>query len=184
MLHRMILVAIGANLPGPGGRTPLETCRWAVGRLAELPGLRLAGCSRWYRSSPVPPSGQPDYINGAVQLAGEADPMALLAALQGIEAQAGRVRGQANAARTLDLDLLALDGLCMDTTQLTLPHARLSDRAFVLAPLADVAPDWRHPLLHRTPAGMLAATSQDGIAVIATNNACAIGPAALDTHFP
>lgn len=155
MLHCTIVVAIGANLPGPGGRTPLETCEWAVARLVALPGLRVAARSRWYRTAPVPPSGQPDYVNGAVRLAGEAEPHALLRALHGIEAEAGRVRGEVNAARTLDLDLLAMDGLVLATPALVLPHPRLHERGFVLAPLCDVAPAWVHPMLGRDAVGLL-----------------------------
>lgn len=147
MLHCTILVAIGANLPGRLGQTPVQTCDWAVDRLAELPGLRLVLRSHWYRSSPVPPSGQPDYINGAVRLSGAAEPHALLALLHAIEAEAGRRRAEVNAARTLDLDLLAVDGLVIDTAGLVLPHPRLQDRAFVLLPLAEVAPGWVHPRL-------------------------------------
>ena len=151
MLHCKILVAIGANLYGPDGRSPLQTCEWAVGRIASLPGLSLAASSRWYRSRPVPPSGQPDYINGAVRLTGEADPQALLQSLHAIEAEAGRVRSEVNAARTLDLDLLAIDGIVIEDG-LVLPHPRLHLRAFVLLPLMDIAPDWVHPRLGRLPA--------------------------------
>ena len=147
MLHCTILVAIGANLPGPLGRTPVETCDWALDRLAGLPGLRLVARSRWYRSSPVPPSGQPDYINGAVRLSGAAEPHALLAQLHAIEAEAGRHRAEVNAARTLDLDLLAVDDLVIEAAGLVLPHPRLHHRAFVLLPLAEVAPAWTHPRL-------------------------------------
>ncbi len=105
----MILVAIGANLPGPRGEPPLATCEWAVDRLGRLPGLRLAAVSRWYETAPEPPSDQPNYVNGAVRLEGAAEPEALLAALHGIEAEAGRVRTVRNAARPLDLDLIAMD---------------------------------------------------------------------------
>lgn len=143
----MILVAIGANLPGPGGEAPLETCRAAAVALDGLPGLRLRGLSRWWRTAPVPPSGQPDFVNGVALLAGDADPAALLAALHGIEARAGRRRGVPNAARTLDLDLIAMDGLVRDAPDPVLPHPRAHLRAFVLRPLADVLPDWVHPRL-------------------------------------
>ena len=168
MLHKMILVAIGANLAGPGGRTPLEGCRWAVERLARLPGLRMKAESRWYQSAPVPPSGQPDYVNGAVWLGGEAEPGALLAALHTIEAEGGRVRGEPNAARTLDLDLLAMDGLVVEGTEpgLVLPHPRMQDRAFVLAPLADVAPDWEHPVLHCRVTALLDRCNRAGLALL------------------
>src|SRR5215471_11938241 len=105
----MILVGIGANLPGPGGGTPLETARWAAARLDELPSLRLRALSRWYQTAPIPPSDQPPYINGVALLgrelpATEPDPTDLLVWLQAIEVTAGRTRGKRNEARTLDLD--------------------------------------------------------------------------------
>ncbi len=161
MLHCKILVAVGANLNAPDGRTPRETCDWAVARLAAIPGLHLIARSRWYRSAPVPPSGQPDYINGAICLTGEADPHALLAALHAIEAEAGRIRTTLNAARTLDLDLLAIDDLVIDDT-LVLPHPRLHERAFVLLPLAEVAPDWVHPR-HGPLGPLIEAADQTGL---------------------
>ena len=150
-----ILVAIGANLPGPGGRTPLDTCRWAAAQLAALPGLRLDALSRWYESAPVPPSGQPSFVNGAARLSGVAEPSALLEVLHGIEAAADRVRTVPNAARTLDLDLIGMDGLVLQDGPLRLPHPRAAERAFVLAPLCDVAPGWTHPVLGLTASALL-----------------------------
>lgn len=152
----MILVAIGANLPAPDGSPALATCRCAAAALDALPGLRLRGLSRWWLTAPVPASDQPDYVNGVALLGGEADPAALLAALHALEARAGRVRGAANAARTLDLDLVAMDGLLRDAPDPVLPHPRMHERAFVLGPLLDVAPGWVHPRLHRTAASLFA----------------------------
>ncbi len=153
----MILIAIGANLPGRDGCPPLATCRAAAEALRGLPGLRLAAVSRWYRSAPVPPSGQPDYVNGVVRLEGAADPAELLADLQAIEARAGRVRGLPNAARTLDLDIIDLNGMVRDAPDPVLPHPRAHLRGFVLLPLAGVAPDWVHPRLAMGVAALLGA---------------------------
>lgn len=153
----MILVAIGANLPGHDGCSPLATCQAAAGALRSLPGLRLVAVSPWYRTAPVPPSGQPDYINGIVRLEGAADPADLLARLQAIEARAGRQRDGANAARTLDLDIVELNGLVRDSPDPVLPHPRAHLRGFVLCPLHDVAPDWVHPLLGAGAAALLRA---------------------------
>lgn len=158
-----ILVAIGANLPGPHGRSPLQTCEWAVDRLAALPGLRLRGVSAWYETDPIPAADQPPFVNGVALLTGGTEPEALLRALHGIEAAADRVRNVPNAARTLDLDLIALDGLVVDSPSLRVPHPRAAERAFVLAPLCDVAPGWRHPLLERTAADLLPSVADQPI---------------------
>jgi 2-amino-4-hydroxy-6-hydroxymethyldihydropteridine diphosphokinase len=159
----MILVGIGANLPGTGGATPMVTCRAAVEALRGLPGLRLKAVSRWYRSRPVPPSRQPDYINGVALLEGPADPTWLLGRLHAIEAAAGRVRGERNAARPLDLDLIDLDGMVRDAPDPVLPHPRAHQRAFVLRPLAEVAPGWVHPRLGRTVEALLAEVGAQGV---------------------
>lgn len=166
----MILVAIGANLPGPGGCSPLDTCRRAVEALGALPGLRLVAVSRWFRSDPVPPSGQPPYINGVARLAGAVEPAALLAALQRIEQDWGRVRGAENAARTLDLDIIGMATLIRAAPDPIVPHPRMHLRAFVLAPLLDVAPDWRHPILAISARALLEALPPQGVLPLA---ACA-----------
>ncbi|MBE1236263.1 2-amino-4-hydroxy-6-hydroxymethyldihydropteridine diphosphokinase [Phaeovibrio sulfidiphilus] len=140
----MILIALGANLPGPAG-APLDALETALG-LMPASGIQVLARSRWYVTSPVPRSGQPDYINGVVSVDTALEPLALMEALQGIEQKMGRVRSVPNAARTLDLDLIDFRGLCLDSGRLTLPHPRAHLRAFVLYPLRDVAPEWRHPL--------------------------------------
>lgn len=158
----MILIAIGANLPSPQGHHPqshhpLATCRAAVEALRSLPGLTLAAVSRWHTSPADPPSAQPDYCNGAARLHGDPDPAWLLARLHAIEAAAGRTRSLPNAARTLDLDIIAINALVRDHPDPILPHPRAHLRRFVLAPLAEIAPDWIHPRLHRSTAALLAA---------------------------
>ena len=142
-----ILVAIGANLPGPDGAPALETCRRAAAALDALPGLRLVALSPWHRTPPDPPSDQPWFVNAVARLEGATDPASLLAALHAIEAASGRARSVPNAARTLDLDLIAMGGLIRATPAPILPHPRAHLRPFVLIPLAEVAPDWIHPIL-------------------------------------
>lgn len=140
-------MGIGANLPGPDGAAPLATCRAAALALDRLPGLRLLALSRWWESAPIPPlPGAPWFVNGVARLAGDMAPEALLAALHGIEARFDRARPYPNAPRTLDLDLLAMGDLRRDGA-LVLPHPRMQLRHFVLRPLLEVAPGWRHPLL-------------------------------------
>ena len=166
----MILVAIGANLSGPGGATPLQTCVEAAQALAQLPGLQLHSVSRWYETEPVPRSDQPNYVNGAARLqrmpGTVISPEVLLASLQAIESRYGRRRSEPNAARTLDLDLIDLDGLVRQTPDPVLPHPRTQQRAFVLLPLLDVAPDWVHPANGRTARELLAAVDRSGVRLL------------------
>ena len=162
----MILIGIGANLPGPHGEAPLVTARAAIVALAGIAGLRLVAVSRFWESAPVLPAGppavdQPRYVNAVVRLEGCAgergtDPAWLLARLQAIEAAAGRVRGARNAARPLDLDILDIDGQVRAAPDPVLPHPRLAGRAFVLRPLAEVAPAWRHPRTGQAVGDLLA----------------------------
>ncbi len=158
VIHSPIaLIGVGANLSDASGRRPLETCRQAIAMLDLLPNTRLVGLSRWFESEPVPPSGQPPYINAVASVLVHADPAMLLACLMAIETACGRQRGTPNAARTLDLDIIAIGDLVRDVPDPILPHPRAHLRAFVLAPLSDVAPDWRHPVLGQTAAALLAA---------------------------
>lgn len=109
-------------------------------------GIEVVGRSRWYESAPVPVSDQPWYVNGVIAVKTAEPPAAFLQRLHGIEARFGRVRRVRNEARVLDLDLLAYDGLVNPGPDSPiLPHPRLAERAFVLLPLAELDPHWRHP---------------------------------------
>jgi len=128
-------IGLGANL---GDRT--AALRTALAALAALPGTRLLRVSSLYRSAPVD-AGGPDYLNAVAEIATQLPPHDLLAALQAIERAAGRERPYRNAPRTLDLDILLYGDLRLDSATLMLPHPRLHDRAFVLLPLAELAPE-------------------------------------------
>ncbi|MFN3232102.1 MAG: 2-amino-4-hydroxy-6-hydroxymethyldihydropteridine diphosphokinase [Alphaproteobacteria bacterium] len=140
-----ILIALGSNLPFLGHDS--EHILFLALQQMEREGVSVQQCSPWYRSAPVPPSGQPDFINGVAALDTDLDPVALLSLLHSTERAFGRVRGSRNAARTLDLDLIDYRGRITSGKEgaPVLPHPRMQDRAFVLVPLRDVVPDWRHP---------------------------------------
>lgn len=133
-VRALAFIGLGANLGDL--RRSLEA---ALRALAALPGTRLTGVSSAYRSAPVEASG-PDYLNAVARLETELSPQDLLAALHAIEASHGRERPHLNAPRTLDLDLLLYNELCIHAPGLTLPHPRLHRRAFVLRPLLELAP--------------------------------------------
>ena len=132
-------VALGANLGDP-----IATVRAAITALQEMEASTLLASSSLYRTAPVGLKRQPDFINAVVRLATDLAPTDLLARLFALEARFGRVRTIRNAPRTLDLDLLLCDDLVIDLPgppRLILPHPRMTERAFVLAPLAEIAPD-------------------------------------------
>ena len=166
-----VLVGIGANLPTPDGTDAIDTCLQAAAALDGVAGLSLQAVSRLFQTEPVPPSDQPLYVNAVVLLRGHADPAALLAALQAIENTFGRVRSVPNAPRTLDLDILAMGGLVRLYPDPMLPHPRMHQRAFVLAPLLDVAPNWRHPISALSARDLLGALSDQGVVALASKPA-------------
>ena len=167
------LIAVGANLPSAAGGV-LETARVAF-RLLATDAVRLGAVSRFYLTPAYPAGSGPDYVNAAAQLETSLRPAALLAHLHRIEQHLGRTRRARWESRVLDLDLLDYGGLILPDLatyrhwaqlspdvqrqatpeQLILPHPRLHERAFVLVPLMDIAPDWCHPVWGRSVADML-----------------------------
>lgn len=117
----------------------------ATKTLSQTPGIFLEASSSLYKTKAVGPS-QPDYVNGCVLLQVEIIPQALLDILHQIENQFGRVRQERWGARSLDLDLLLYDDIVLDTPTLQIPHPRMKERAFVLVPLVEIAPDWIEPV--------------------------------------
>ncbi len=134
-------IALGANLGDPAA-----TVQSALRELGHMPVTRMLQHSRLYRSRPVGPAGQPDYVNAVAQVETTLPPHELLDALFAIEALHGRVRdGQRWGPRTLDLDLLIYADLQLHDARLTLPHPEMTNRNFVLAPLVEIAPDLEIP---------------------------------------
>jgi 2-amino-4-hydroxy-6-hydroxymethyldihydropteridine diphosphokinase len=129
-------VALGANIG-----EPLRQIEAGFTALAELPGTRLLARSSLYRSAPVGYADQPDFINAVAMIETELTPHALLDAVLAIERAHGRVREFPNAPRTLDLDIVLYGDVVLQEPGLTIPHARMLERAFVMVPLAEVAPD-------------------------------------------
>ena len=130
----LVYVGLGANL---GERE--AALRSALAAIGQLPGTRVTRVSPLYGSAPVD-AGGPDYLNAVAELPTALAPQPLLQALQSIEQAAGRQRPYRNAPRTLDLDILWFGGQAIDTPELTVPHPRMAERAFVLRPLADLVP--------------------------------------------
>lgn len=136
----MIYISLGSNLDNP-----LQQLTKARTELEHLPQTQLLAYSSLYRSKAIGGPAQPDYLNAVAKLTTCLPAMDLLNALQAIEAQHGRVRAERFGPRTLDLDILLYNDMVCDTPRLTLPHPRLAERAFVLYPLAEIAPDLRLP---------------------------------------
>jgi 2-amino-4-hydroxy-6-hydroxymethyldihydropteridine diphosphokinase len=160
LARQVILIGIGSNLAHPPAASPRAT---AAAALAALPaaGIQVLACSSWYLTEPIPASDQPWFVNAVASVASDLPAEVLLDRMLRLEAQFGRRRGPRNAARTLDLDLVNYDSRCCDTPTLVLPHPRLHQRLFVLEPLREIAPGWRHPcsglgvaeLIERLPPG-------------------------------
>ena len=157
-----IFIGAGANLPHPTYGAPRRVLEAALEELGRR-GVRVLRVSPWYRTAPVPASDQPWYVNAVAEVATALPADHLLAVLHEVEEAFGRVRTVPNAARIIDLDLLDFRGeiAAGGPGRAILPHPRLQDRAFVLRPLADLAPGWRHPVSGLPIQALLAALPAD-----------------------
>ena len=156
----MILVALGSNMPGPWG-TPRDTVLCAIAELKRFP-LKLVAISQLLTTKAFGVENQPDFINAVAVVETALAPESLLRKLHMIERAAGRKRGRRWGPRTLDLDLLAYHNLKkrqqgLAQKLLVLPHPGIAQRSFVLKPLGEVAPQWRHPMSQKSVADMLRA---------------------------
>ena len=133
-------IGLGSNLDNP-----IQHVSSAINELDALPDTHLLANSPLYRSSPLGPAGQPDYVNAVAVLETEKDALSLLDALQSVEQHHGRLREQRWGPRTLDLDLLLFGEQVIDSPRLTVPHREIANRTFVLVPLHDVTPDLALP---------------------------------------
>ena len=151
------VVALGGNVAGDYGSSEalLEA---ALARFAEA-GLPILRRSSWWRSAAWPDPSDQEYRNGVVLVEARLSPEALIRTLFMLENEFGRMRSVRNAPRTLDLDLIAHGRIVSDDPELTLPHPRAHERLFVMGPLAQIAPEWRHPVLGRTAAELAASAT-------------------------
>jgi 2-amino-4-hydroxy-6-hydroxymethyldihydropteridine diphosphokinase len=157
----VIVIGLGSNLSSLRHGDPRATCEAALQALRAA-GLRIERRSRWYRSAPVPASDQPWFVNGVAQIETDLSAADLLALLHRIEEDMGRERRVRNEARVIDLDLLIYgDRLSRPGETPVLPHPRLAERAFVLLPLAELAPAWCHPGSGRSVVEMIRRLAPD-----------------------
>ena len=159
----MSIIALGANLPGqfPSPAEAVEAGLLAI----RSDDLRLVARSRLYRSAAWPDPAHPEFVNAVALFATDLSAASLLERLHAIESEFGRERREANAPRPLDLDVIDHDGLVSAPGDVpVLPHPRMAERAFVLLPLAEICPGWRHPANGRGLAELIAALPESAVA--------------------
>ncbi|MEX0270520.1 2-amino-4-hydroxy-6-hydroxymethyldihydropteridine diphosphokinase [Leptolyngbyaceae cyanobacterium UHCC 1019] len=157
MVDSVSAIALGSNLGNS-----LEILEAALAVLAKTPRVLVKARSQWYQTKAVGPP-QPDYLNGCAILQTTQPPLVLLNTLLEIEQQFGRVRRGRNDPRTLDLDVLLFDDVVLNKPELQIPHPRMVERAFVLVPLAEIAPDWIEPISGKAIAELAKAVDWSGV---------------------
>jgi 2-amino-4-hydroxy-6-hydroxymethyldihydropteridine diphosphokinase len=159
----MIVIALGANLDSPAG-PPAATIAAALGALAQC-GVEIEAVSAFFATPAWPDPSDPPYVNAVIRVDTAHSPVALMEILHKIESVYGRTRSEKNAPRTLDLDLIDYQGRVEEGPP-TLPHPRMADRGFVLIPLSDIAPGWRHPVTGHSVAELIAALPEESRAAV------------------
>lgn len=157
-------IALGSNLGE--SRATLEN---ALKTIDQTPGITLKTYSSWYKTAPIGPS-QPDYLNACALLDVQLSPHELLKTLLSIEDKFGRVRQEHWGPRTLDLDVLLFGDLILDTTDLQIPHPRMTERGFVLVPLAEIAPDWIEPVSGKAISQLVETVDCSGVTLVIERN--------------
>jgi 2-amino-4-hydroxy-6-hydroxymethyldihydropteridine diphosphokinase len=152
-----VFLSLGANLDDPGGRL-----KDALERLRRVPGLVFRAVSSMYLTEPVGPVDQPAFVNAASEWMTRLSPEEVLAAILGVEAEMGRQRSVRWGPRRIDIDLLIYGNLTVDIPGLKVPHPLMHERRFVLAPLAEIAPEVRHPVSGKSMAELLAGLPEGG----------------------
>ncbi len=160
-----VAIALGSNLGN--SREILEA---ALIHLDRIDGIKVVKRSQWYLTAPIGPP-QPDYLNGCAVLETTLEPASLMQVLLQIETHFGRVRRERWGARRLDLDLLLFNHVILESPELTIPHPRMNDRAFVLVPLAEIAPDWIEPTTGMAIAQLAQLVDCSGVAPAAAKDA-------------
>ena len=158
----MILISLGSNLESADGHSTVQNLKNALA-YCETRGIRILRSSRFYETAPVPADDTPWYVNAVAMVSTELPARDLLTGLLAIETQLGRVRITRNAPRIIDLDLLDFQGWVTTEKNLILPHPRMTERAFVLRPLRDIAPAWRHPVSGKCATTLLREIKADQI---------------------
>jgi 2-amino-4-hydroxy-6-hydroxymethyldihydropteridine diphosphokinase len=160
MKSKQAAIGLGSNLGDS-----LTILKTALDILNNTPGIVINAISSWYQTVPIGPP-QPNYINGCVLLEVQQTPQELLEILLGIETQLGRVRQERWGARTLDLDILLIDDLILNTSNLVIPHPAMTERGFVLVPLAEIAPHWIHPVMGKSISILINTINISGVSPI------------------
>jgi 2-amino-4-hydroxy-6-hydroxymethyldihydropteridine diphosphokinase len=160
MKSQQAAIGLGSNLGDS-----LTILKTALDILNNTPGIVINAISSWYQTVPIGPP-QPNYINGCVLLEVQQTPQELLEIILGIETQLGRVRQERWGARTLDLDILLIDDLILNTSNLVIPHPAMTQRGFVLVPLAEIAPHWIHPVMRKSISSLINTIDISGVSPI------------------